>query len=591
MHAPEAAALLAPGRPPLTYRRLHELALEATAALNQAGIGRNDRVAIVLPNGPEMAAAFLATACACTAAPLNPAYQASEFEFYLTDLRAKALVAAGGSAPAARQAAQNCGVPVIVLNVEDAAEAGYFTLTAPSDGTCDRPGPAGADDVALVLHTSGTTSRPKIVPLTQANVCATANNIRQTLRLTADDVCLNVMPLFHIHGLMAAVLGSLAAGAGVVCTPGFDAQRFFQWLETFQPTWYTAVPTIHQAVLEQAQRNRGNGVARSLRLIRSSSSSLAPAVMQALEETFEVPVIEAYGMTEAAHQMCSNPLPPGIRKPGSVGPAAGPEVAIMNEQGKLLGPDETGEVVIRGRNVTAGYENNPAANEAAFTSGWFRTGDQGRIDADGYLTLTGRLKEIINRGGEKISPREIDEVLLTHPAVAQAVCFAVPHPSLGEDLAAAVVLRPDQAPTEQDLRQFAFARLADFKVPSRIVFVNAIPKGPSGKLQRIGLYQHLAEALQPPYAAPETAAEDVLSDIWRELLPVERVGRNDNFFSLGGDSLLAARLVARIRAALEIDLPLETVFRLPALSELALSVEERLMQDIEAGTQREADPA
>jgi acyl-CoA synthetase (AMP-forming)/AMP-acid ligase II len=330
-----------------------------------------------------------------------------------------------------------------------------------------------------------------MVALTQANLCASAENVARSLALEPGDRCLNVMPLFHIHGLVAAVLASLAAGGSVFCTPGFHALRFFSWLEESGATWYTAVPTIHQAVLDRAPRNSEILERVHLRLVRSSSAALAPQVMARLEEAFRAPVIEAYGMTEAAHQMASNPLPPRVRKPGSVGVAAGPEVAIMDADGKLLETGETGEVVIRGTNVTAGYLANPSANAQAFTGGWLRTGDQGFLDEDGYLRLTGRLKELINRGGEKISPREVDEALLDHPAVAQAVTFALPDEKLGEEVAAAIVLREGAASTENELRDFARARLAPFKVPRRIVFVPEIPKGATGKLQRIGLAEKL----------------------------------------------------------------------------------------------------
>jgi len=342
-----------------------------------------------------------------------------------------------------------------------------------------------------VLHTSGTTSRPKIVPLTHANLIASASNIVRTLNLTADDCCLNVMPLFHIHGLVAAVLASITSGGSIFCTPGFNALKFFAWMEEARPSWYTAVPTMHQAILARAPRNAEVIEANPLRFIRSSSASLPAPVLSELEKTFDCPVIEAYSMTEAAHQMTSNQLPPGKRKPGSVGVAAGPEVRIMNERGELLPAGHIGEVVIRGPNVTKGYESNPQANEQAFAHGWFHTGDQGVIDEEGFLRITGRLKEIINRGGEKISPVEVDEVLMTNPAVLQAVTFAIPHDKLGEDVAAAIVLREGATASERELRDYVGSRLADFKVPRRIVIVPEIPKGATGKLQRIGLAQKL----------------------------------------------------------------------------------------------------
>ncbi len=490
------AAIGAPEQPTLTHGGLKALTTRTIGDLNRMGIGRGDRVAMVLPNGPEMAAAFVALACGTTTAPLNPAYRKDEFEFYLSDLNAKALVVQEGVETPARAVAEERGIALLSLVPDAGAGAGNFTLKARSDasGTPKAGGMSDGKETALVLHTSGTTSRPKIVPLSHTNVTASAYHIVNTISLTRDDVCLNIMPLFHIHGLIAATLSSLAAGASVVCTPGFNALKFFSWFEDINPTWYTAVPTMHQAILSRAGRNSEIIKKGRLRFIRSSSSSLLPQVMDELEKVFGAPVIESYGMTEASHQMTSNPLPPGKRYSGCVGIAAGPEVAIMSPEGKLLPPESIGEVVIRGRNVTLGYENNPSANATAYTAGWFHTGDQGVMDREGYLRLTGRLKELINRGGEKISPLEVDTVLMDHPAVAQVVTFAMPHDKLGEEVAAAVVLREGAKLTERELREFAATRIADFKVPRKIVFLEEIPKGATGKLQRIGLAEKLGLA-------------------------------------------------------------------------------------------------
>src|SRR5580658_7740164 len=508
----DAIAIAAHGAPPLTYSALRALIDSAVASLNSLGVGRGDRVAIVLPNGPEMATAFLAVASGATSAPLNPAYRQDEFEFYLSDLNAKALIVEAGGVSPAIQAAEKLGVALIALTPEPQAGAGAFQLSGASvDAVADRVGgraavdavadrvsrdqrsrlqPAEPDDIALILHTSGTTSRPKIVPLAHANIWASANNIAASLELGERDRALNVMPLFHIHGLIAGLAAPLSRGGAVFCTPGFNALKFFAEMEVAKPTWYTAVPTMHQAILTRAGRNKDIIARHRLRFIRSSSASLPPKVIGELEAAFGAPVIEAYGMTEAAHQMASNPLN-GARKAGSVGLAAGPEIAVMDEAGRLLGRGEIGEVVIRGDNVTSGYENHPKANAEAFVDGWFRTGDQGIIDAEGYLTLTGRLKEIINRGGEKISPREVDEALMDHPAVLQVVTFAVPHEMLGEDVAAAVVLRDGGSATEAELRAFLSERIAAFKTPRKILFLTEIPKGATGKLQRIGLAQKL----------------------------------------------------------------------------------------------------
>jgi oxalate---CoA ligase len=483
--ADHAPALSAPGRPPLSFGGLRGLIERTLASLNAAGIGRNHRVAIVLPNGPEMAACFMACVRGVTSAPLNPAYRADEFEFYLSDLSARALIVERGSVSPAVEVARKLGVQVIELVPGEAA--GDFTLDlAPATPAADA-GDARPDDISMVLHTSGTTSRPKIVPLTQRNLAASAQNIAATLKFTAQDCGLNIMPLFHIHGLIAGVLAPLSAGSQVFCTPGFNALKFFGWMDEAKPTWFTAVPTMHQAILSRASKSADVIQRHPLRFMRSSSSSMPPQVIAEAEAVFGAPLVEAYGMTEATHQMASNPLPPRARKPGTVGVAAGPEVAIMAEDGSLLAPGGVGEIVIRGANVTPGYLNNDKANAEAFAAGWFRTGDQGQMDAEGYISITGRLKEIINRGGEKVSPREVDEILMDHAAVAQVVCFGMPHPKLGEEVAAVVVLREGASATERELQDFVGQRAADFKVPKKILFMDEIPKGATGKLQRIGL--------------------------------------------------------------------------------------------------------
>ncbi|MBN8475305.1 acyl--CoA ligase [Sulfuritalea sp.] len=490
-----AAAIGAPSRKSLSHGELRALIARTVARLNELGAGRNDRVAIVLPNGPEMAACFLAVATGTASAPLNPAYRQDEFEFYLGDLNAKLLIAMQGVDTPARAAAAKLGVPIVELVPDTAVGAGSFSLLGAGAGSAAANGGfAQPDDVAMVLHTSGTTSRPKIVPLSQKNLCASAANIRRTLAFTPQDRGLNIMPLFHIHGLIAGVLAPISAGSEVFCSSGFDALKFFGWMDECHPTWYTAVPTMHQAILTRAPRNKEIIEKNPLRFLRSSSSSIPPQVITELEAVFKAPLIEAYGMTEATHQMASNPLPPATRKPGSVGLAAGPEVQIMDEAGSILAPNTVGEIVIRGANVTVGYENNPKANAEGFTNGWFRTGDQGVKDAEGYVSLTGRLKEIINRGGEKISPREIDEVIMDHPAVSQVVCFAVPHPKLGEEVGAAVVLKEGATATEKDIQAFVATRVADFKVPKKVLILPEIPKGATGKLQRIGLAQKLGLA-------------------------------------------------------------------------------------------------
>ena len=448
-------------------------------AMRRAGLKRNDRLAIVLPNGPEMVITLLAAMTVGCAAPLNPKYREDEFRFYLDDLNAAAMIAMEGTATDARAA-----MPASTVALDLRSKAGIPEIVnAPGSTdptTAEVPGP---EDQALVLHTSGTTSRPKIVPLRQRNLATSARNIAAHLRLTASDRSLTVMPLFHIHGIMAAMLAPLSAGGAVIATTGFDAFKMHRWIDELAPTYYSAVPTMHQLVLARAPEKRPT----SLRFVRSSSAALPGTVLDGLVELFDVPVVEAYGMTEASHQMTSNPLPPPPDKRGSVGIAAGIRVGIIDGEGNELPPFTRGEVAIRGATVVDGYENNPEANATAFTNGWFRTGDEGMLDDEGYLFLTGRLKEQINRGGEKISPLEIEDVALTHPEVKEAVAFGVPHEKLGEDVGLAVVRSADSELSDRELRDFLSARLAAFKVPRQIVFLEEIPKGATGKLQRIGL--------------------------------------------------------------------------------------------------------
>jgi len=475
-------ALVIPGGIRLTYGRLREEVRRGAEALAARGVRRGDRVALVYPNSAEAIVLFLAAATAGTAAPLNPGYKVDEFRFYLEDTRARALLVPPGQAAAARQALP-AGAVVVEAAFDEHGRLGF--VGGPGAGGAVEP--AGDDDVALVLHTSGTTSRPKMVPLRHRNLAASVANIVPSYCLAGDDVSLCVMPLFHVHGLVASTLSTLGSGGTVVVPSKFSPFEFWSLVDEHGVSWYSAVPTIHQMLVGRSGRARAAGRG-SLRFARSCSSALAPDLMARLEEVLGVPVLEAYGMTEASHQMASNPLPPDERRPGSVGRGTGVEVAVLDERGALLPVGAAGEVAVRGANVMDGYEANAAANAEAFSGGWFRTGDEGTLDERGYLTLRGRIKELINRGGEKIAPREIDEVLLRHPAVAEAVTFGVPHPSWGEEVAAAVVLHHDV--DRRELIDFCRQHLADFKVPRQLHFVTEIPRTATGKVQR----RHVAAA-------------------------------------------------------------------------------------------------
>ena len=451
--------------------------------LAATNIINSDRAAIVLPNGPLMASSFLSISSYMSAAPLNPSYKQEEFEFYLDDLKPKFLLVEPNSKSLAVIAAKNLNIPVFEMKISVNQPLGTFELF---DKETNYKNPNDYDE-ALVLHTSGTTSRPKIVPLSNLNIFTSAVNISKSLKLTADDHCLNIMPLFHIHGLIAVLSASAKVGASVCASNGFNALKFLDLAETQNITWYSGVPTMHQAILLRAQKNSDKAKKLNLRFIRSSSASLPPAIFEQLNDIFQTPVIEAYGMTEATHQMTSNPLPPAIQKPGLVGMPAGPEICIMNDKNEKLPQGEIGEICIKGDNVTNGYENNPEANKQSFVNDWFRTGDEGFFDEDGYLKISGRLKEIINKGGEKISPLEVDNILMDFPPIDQALCFGYKDKMLGEDIAVAIKLKENKSCTEDDIKSYANEKLAKFKIPKKIFIVEDIPKGATGKLQRIGL--------------------------------------------------------------------------------------------------------
>jgi acyl-CoA synthetase (AMP-forming)/AMP-acid ligase II/thioesterase domain-containing protein/acyl carrier protein len=519
------------------------------ARIDLLGVGGDARVAVALPNGTSMATAFLGIAANVVCAPLNPRYTDAEAEFYLTDLGAALLVVDGDTAPGVRAAAEHGGVPILDLAVEPISAVEPSTVLSGR-----RPG-----DIALILHTSGTTSRPKQVPLTHANLLASARSIQSTLGLEPADRCANVMPLFHIHGLVACLLASLNAGASVVCTAGFDPQNFLRVLDGLGCSWYSAVPTIHQAVLSAAAASPGEASKTRLRFIRSSSSSLPPSVMHRLEEQFGVPVIEAYGMTEAAHQMASNQLPPGGRRAGSVGIAAGPEISVVDADGNQLRPGAVGELVIRGDNVMSGYISPPEANDDAFFGDWFRTGDQGTMDADGIVTLTGRLKELINRAGEKIAPREIDEALLADADISEALAFAIPHPTLGEDVGAVVVPADKDHFDASAVLDRLRARLSDHKIPRRLVVVEALPLGATGKPARIGLAEKLGlgtTSAGSPDAVPDSdPLVAAVGAVLGSVLGLPAVGPHDDFVAIGGDSLSALTAAIAIEDAFGVSIP------------------------------------
>lgn len=562
----------------ITYRQLHDQMAHTVAGLNSIGLGPGDRVATLIPNGPVMATMLLSVASGFACIPLNPSLRRAELDQHFADVNPRCLLVPSEAKGEAIDAAVGAGVEV--LEVESAgAVAGAFTIKGLEKGGSD-PVWAGNDDTVLMMQTSGTTAKPKLVALSGSIVAHSVTSIAERLGLTEDDDCINVLPLFHVHGQMV-VLSTLSTGGSVVCAPGFDPEKIFAWFARFKPTWYSAVPTMHRAMLDLAQADREAIPRGRLRFIRSASSALPVRLIHDLEDAFGVPVIEAYGMTEASHGITSNLVPPGRRKAGSVGiPYRGEEVSIVDEGGRRLGAGETGEIVIRGKNVITGYMDNPEANARSFVDGWLRTGDLGYLDEEGYLYIVGRKKDVINRGGEKIAPREVEEALLEAEGVSQAIAFPVPHPTLGEDIAAAVVAKTGHRVDGSRLRAGLMERIAQHKVPQRIFVVDEIPKGPTGKPQRWEMVKALgidAGSGRAAHAPSEqlTSTEEKVQRIWREVLKRDDVGMGERFLEAGGDSLRVTQLASRLRAEFGVEVDMGTLFDTDTIQEQAKLVESR----------------
>ncbi|MDI1292739.1 MAG: non-ribosomal peptide synthetase [Methylobacter sp.] len=583
--APNKEAIIAPARLPLTYKNLLTLSQHIREQLNLLGLGSGSRIASILPNSPEAAVAFLAVSSCASFAPLNPICTDAELERYLSDLKPNALIILSNSNSATRiLIAQRLNIPVIKLIPELSQGAGSFSLRGDTGLPAMNSGFASAADIALMLYTSGSTAKAKLVPILQQAICQTCINVAEFIELTEQDCCLNALPLFHVHGLISGVLLPLAAGGCCVCISEFQAETFVAYLQAYDPTWYPASPTVHRMILEQIKKTPGFHRNPSLRFIRSGSAPLAVSLINELENILGVPVIEPYGMTEVVH-ISSNPMPPGIRKQGSVGISYGHcKISVIDDRGQNVLSMTEGEVAVQGPTVIGAYIDNDAANRDSFCAQGFRTGDLGYLDEDGYLFITGRIKEIINRGGEKISPYEVDQVLLAHPAIKEAVTFPVAHATLGENVAAAVVLTEKNQVEAEALRHYIRQKLAEFKVPYRIVISDHLPKGPTGKVQRHKMATYFAAQLSAQESRfnqnelPATELQEKLLTMWRELLNIESIGIHANFLALGGNSLLAMQFIAQVNTQFQVDFPLQLLFEAATVAELSAHLDALLKQ-------------
>ncbi|MGJ5816511.1 AMP-binding protein [Paludibaculum fermentans] len=526
--SPAMAALLSPGLDSVSRAEFSARMEMIRRALAATGVSRGDVVAVVLPDGIDLILAVAGIISAAICAPLNPASSRAEFEFTLGELRPRALVVDRRDCAAVAVAAV-MGIRVI--------EYPELLRECPNAPEGVRP---VSGDVALVVFTSATTDRAKGVPLTHGNLDAMTASTHRALGLREDDRFLSMMPLFHLQGLIST-LAQLMAGGSVVFLGGFEPGRFGSCMKTYLPTWYTAGPTLHGAILAAGPVERG-----ALRFVRSIGARMAPRLMSDLEDALGVPVLEGYGLTETG-LVTSNGDGPGQCKPGSVGRCCGPEVAVLDAHGVNLGALHDGEIAVRGPSVISGYREDEAATTRSFDHGWFLTGDVGHLDEDGFLWITGRIKEMINRGGEKVLPGEVEDVLMAHPAVKKAAVFGRPHPTLGEDVAAAVILHSGAVISEWDLRNHAAGQLTAHKVPRRIFFVDTIPVGATGKVRRADLAREMASRIAP-HEAPRNRIETSIADIWRRILSIESVGVRDDFYDLGGDSFAITLMMAELEA-------------------------------------------
>jgi oxalate---CoA ligase len=565
------------GREPLTFGRLRQHIRDTVSQLNAMGFGRNDRFAVVMPAGPELLVTFLTVASGFTFVPLNLSYSQMEYERYLASLDAKALILLAGSDSPAGYAARSLGMQIIEVSPRLDLEAGLFFVTGAGAGPVSAPSFAQPEDLAMILFTAGTTASPKMVPFTHRRLCLSISLFAENNAHLRDPEACNIciMPMFHLQGIIFPI-SSLAVGVSMACTPALSVPLLIEYLQEFRPGWFSGGPPVLQGLLDYGNLNSSFSLSKSISHFVCSGAQLSPQLVNAFEARFGLPVTNSYWMSEC--MMISNNSPAKARaKPGSVGTPGSSEIRFISDTGMFLGPGEAGEIVVRGPLVITGYLNNPGENAASFLDGWFRTGDMGYLGPDGYLFITGRCQERINKGGEKVSPGEVEEVLLSHPAVAEAVVFPVPDPALGENIGAAVVLKRGMTLRPGELKRHVSSRLAYFKVPAQLWMVDSIPAEPTGKVRRISLYEKLKNSRTPvegheALVTPATPVEESLAKIWAEVLGVGHIGRGDSFFDLGGDSLKAVRLVTLIKEQLKVTLPIGVVITAPTLLQMAKAI-------------------
>ena len=568
-NSPDSPAILGPGASPLSYEYLAQQIEYVAAWLADRNIDKGTRIASALEDGAMAATAFLAFGSSSEYAPLNPDLTEREFSKYLKATSAQFLLVPSTGADAPKRAALALCLPVIELLEITGGAAGQFELSV--DSPAARTPRAASSDVALVLQTSGTTGRPKVIPLTHQQLYARGQRLSKWLSLTPSDRCLAVTPCYHVHAIAGCIVTSILSGASIVCPPRFEVGAFYRNFREFAPTWFSAGSTFYRAILAERENYADNLHDSRLRFVRHASDVLTVDLRREIEQAFNCPMQSSYGSTEG-NNMIGDPLPPGVAKPGSIGiPFVEGEFAIMNDAGELLEADETGEIVIRGPCVFTGYENDPAATTEAFHGDWARTGDFGLRDTDGHYFITGRKREIINRGGQVIAPIEIETALNAHPSVSESVVFPLPHQTLGEQVAAAIVAESGHSIDTADLLNSVGEMVAAYKRPTRLIVVTEIPKTAAGKVRRNLLAKHfedrfkaVAETTMPASpetdSAPRTPTETALTRIWRDILRLDQVGPLDKFFELGGDSLALTQILLCVERDLGVTTSMEALF-------------------------------
>jgi acyl-CoA synthetase (AMP-forming)/AMP-acid ligase II/thioesterase domain-containing protein len=580
----ERQCLINPDRPAivstdfghLTYAELDRVVREIGKGLRAAGFGRFARVGVAVPSGPHAALVILSVSCSAIAIPLNPKQTFEEIEASFANLRPDCLLIWQHSECAARSIAERHGIHTLEIHPGHETRLNVH-LTPVRDLIPAADEELDTEEPAFILQTSGTTSRPKLIPFSHRNMLAAAARLRAWFKLTSEDRCLSVSPVYYSHGLKVTVLTPLLTGGSVAFPTDAMKVDYREWFGALRPTWYSAGPTLHRMVFDQARVQSDPHRTHSLRFILSGGAPLQTELLAGLGSTFQVPVVEHYGSSEAA-QIAANLPPPGPSKPGTVGVPWPDTLVVVGEEGNAVPPGTQGEVLVRGPTVIAGYLNAPELNSASFIDGWLRTGDIGSLDQDGFLTIHGRSNDLINRGGEKVSPIEVEEALIAHPAVADAAAFSVPHSRLGEDVAAAVVLRPGASADPHQLRTYLSEKMVSFKVPRRIVVVNVLPKGPTGKVLRRRLSETFGSGGSYVPSDVKSPAADLasrLTPIWERLLNKSPISIDDDFFEAGGDSLLAVQMLIELERVIGRPVPNSVLFETSTIRALT----ERLVRD------------